>query len=166
MIRDGSGAGKLRRARSVTVGPVSVTGLALRPVDALATAALRLAVLRPGQSLPLPGDDEPAFHVGAFDGGILVGSGNVRRSPPPWALDDPAWRLRGMATAPDRRDLGVGSAVLATLMAHCRANGAGIFWCNARTPAQRFYERAGLTVIGEPWDDPEIGPHVRMWTQL
>lgn len=166
MIRDGSGAGKSRGVRSVTVVLVSVTGLVVRPVDALSTAALRQAVLRPGDTLPLPGDDEPAFYVGAFDGEILVGTGNVRPSPPPWAPDDPAWRLRGMATAPDRRGEGVGAAVLATLMEHCRAHGGGVFWCNARTPARRFYERAGLQVIGEPWEDPAIGPHVRMWMVL
>jgi hypothetical protein len=41
-----------------------------------------------------------------------------------------------------------------------------LLWCNARTPARRCYERAGLQTRGEPWDDPEIGPHVAMWREL
>ena len=35
-----------------------------------------------------------------------------------------------------------------------------------RTPAQPFYERAGLRAWGEPWDDPAIGPHVVMQVEL
>jgi ribosomal protein S18 acetylase RimI-like enzyme len=71
-----------------------------------------------------------------------------------------------MATADDQRSRGVGRLVLDGLLAHCRSHGGGVFWCNARTPAQAFYERAGLQVIGEPWVDPEIGPHCRMWLEL
>lgn len=138
----------------------------VRTVSAATTAELRRTVLRGGRSVALPGDDEPAFHVGAYDGAELIGTGNVRREPAPWAPDEDAWRLRGMATAPDRRGQGIGAAVLDALVVHCRANDGGKLWCNARTPAQRFYERAGFQVIGEPWEDPEIGPHVRMWTQL
>ena len=28
--------------------------------------------------------------------------------------------------------------------------------------AQGFYERAGFVPVGEPWEEPGIGPHVRM----
>ena len=44
----------------------------------------------------------------------------------------------------------------------------GVFSCpgaklsNARTPAVRFYERHGFAVVSEEWDEPDIGPHVRM----
>lgn len=68
-----------------------------------------------------------------------------------------------MATADGWRGKGVGAQVLAAALEHVEAAGGGLVWCNARTPAARFYERAGFQVIGEPWDDPEIGPHVRMW---
>lgn len=140
--------------------------LILREVTAVDTAALRRQVLRGGRPVPLPGDGDPAFHLGLYDGDVLVGTGNVRREPAPWAPEDPAWRLRGMATAPDRRSQGVGATILEGLTAHCRAEGGGLLWCHARTPAQRFYERAGFVPIGEPWVDPEIGPHVRMWIPL
>lgn len=137
--------------------------LVVRRVAAPETAELRRAVLRGGRPVALPGDDDPSVvHVGAYDDGVLLGTGNVRREPAPWAPEVPAWRLRGMATAEGRRGEGVGAAVLAALVGHCREHGGGALWCNARTPAQRFYERAGFTAVGEPWEDPEIGPHVRM----
>jgi GNAT superfamily N-acetyltransferase len=139
---------------------------AAREVTPADTAELRRQVLRGGRPVALPGDDAPAFHVGVYDGDVLVGTGNVRRDPAPWAPDEPAWRLRGMATSPDHRSRGVGGLVLDALMAHARSAGGGVLWCNARTPAQAFYERAGLVTRGEPWEDPEIGPHVVMWTTL
>jgi hypothetical protein len=39
-------------------------------------------------------------------------------------------------------------------------------WCNARTPARGFYERAGFAVEGEEFELPEIGPHVLMTLAL
>lgn len=143
----------------------------LRTVTAADTADLRREVLRGGRPVALPGDSEQAFHLGAYDGTTLVGTGNVRREPAPWATDPqeaagPAWRIRGMATAPAYRSRGVGTLVLEGLLAHVRADGGGLVWFNARTPAQRFYERAGFVTRGEPWEDPEIGPHVSMWAQI
>ena len=135
-------------------------------MTAAETAELRRQVLRGGRPVALPGDSDPAFHVGVFAYGVLVGTGNVRRDPAPWAPDVPAWRLRGMATDPAHRGAGVGTAVLEALVGHARDHGGGVLWCNARTPAQRFYERAGLVTRGEPWEDPEIGPHVVMWREL
>jgi GNAT superfamily N-acetyltransferase len=140
---------------------------AVREVTPAETADLRRRVLRGGRPVALPGDDEPAFHLGAFDeDGVLLGTGNVRRDPAPWDPGAPAWRLRGMATDPAHRSRGVGALVLEGLVAHARAEGGGLLWCNARIPAQAFYERAGLVARGEPWEDPEIGPHVVMWMPL
>ena len=138
----------------------------VRPVTPAETAALRRAVLRGGRPVPLPGDDEPAYHLAAYDGSTLAGTGNVRREAAPWAPDEPGWRVRGMSTDPAYRSQGVGALVLQGLIDHCVDNGGGIVWFNARTPAQAFYERAGFVTRGEPWVDPEIGPHVVMWTEV
>jgi predicted GNAT family N-acyltransferase len=132
-------------------------------VTAADTADLRRRVLRGGRPVALPGDDDPtAVHVGVYDGERLIATGNVRCEPAPWAPGVAAWRLRGMATEEGRRGEGAGERVLAALVAHCRDNGGGELWCNARTPARTFYARAGFTEVGEEWVDPEIGPHVRM----
>jgi predicted GNAT family N-acyltransferase len=120
-------------------------------------------VLRAGRPVALPGDDDPrAVHVAVLDGDAVVATGNVRREPAPWAPEVPAWRLRGMATEQDRRGEGLGERVLAALLTHCREEGGGEVWCNARTPARTFYRRAGFTEVGDEWVDPEIGAHVRM----
>jgi GNAT superfamily N-acetyltransferase len=139
----------------------------VRRVTAADTAELRREVLRGGRPVALPGDDDPSvFHVGGYDGDLLVGTGNVRREAAPWAPGVPAWRLRGMATYAGRRGEGVGALVLAALVDHCRREGGGELWCNARTGARSFYAREGFTEVGEEWTDPEIGPHVRMRRDL
>jgi ribosomal protein S18 acetylase RimI-like enzyme len=52
--------------------------------------------------------------------------------------------------------------VLDALVHHAVAEGATRVWCNARTPARSFYERAGLHVISEEFDIRDIGPHYVM----
>lgn len=136
--------------------------IVVRRVAAEDTAELRRQVLRGGRPLPSDPMAGSAFHLGAYDGEVLLSTGNVRREPAPWAPDVPAWRLRGMATDPARRGEGIGAQVLAALLEHCRDQGGGELWCNARTPARSFYARAGFTEVGQEWVDPEIGPHVRM----
>ena len=166
IIRIARSLRKARNAQSVSVDLVRDTALTVREVTAAETADLRRAVLRAGRPVALPGDDQPAFHLGVYQAQHLLGTGNVRPEPAPWDLTSAGWRLRGMATADGQRGAGVGRLVLDGLLDHCRRHGGGLLWCNARTPAQRFYERAGLQVIGEPWVDPEIGPHRRMWLEL
>jgi predicted GNAT family N-acyltransferase len=71
-----------------------------------------------------------------------------------------------MATAEDRRSTGIGAALLDAALAHVVAEGGTLVWCHARTPAGRFYERAGFAAHGDEWVDPEIGPHVAMWLEV
>ena len=133
--------------------------LAVRPVSLEQTRALRQAVLRPHQTAESLAADEPAgaIAVGAFDGEELVAVGLVGPDGGPGA-----WRVRGMATVPHARGRGAGAAVLDALVRHAAAHGATSVWCNARTAARSLYERAGLTVVSEEFELPEIGPHVRM----
>jgi predicted GNAT family N-acyltransferase len=143
--------------------------LRVEPVPAEVTLPLRQRVLRPHQTIEqvrLPGDDDrDTRHFAALDeAGAVVGVASVRREPAPWGPD--GWRLRGMATAEQWRGRGVGANVLAAVFDHVAARGGGLVWCNARVPALRFYERAGFVVRGEPWDEPDIGPHVRMWREV
>ena len=77
-----------------------------------------------------------------------------------------AWRVRGMATAEGWRGCGVGARVLAEVIDHVSSHGGGLLWANVRLPAVDFYRRAGFDRRGEPWDDPDIGPHVAMWRRV
>ena len=139
-------------------------GIDIRPLEAAATRPLRRRILRPGQAeheLVYPGDEAAdSLHLGAFDGGTLVGVASVfHQSPegaPPVATD---WRLRGMAVVPEARRRGVGAALLAACERHARAHGGTRLWFNARVGALPFYVASGYAVFGEEYVLPGIGPH-------
>jgi ribosomal protein S18 acetylase RimI-like enzyme len=136
------------------VGDVLVRAVALAQ-----TRHLRQAVLRPHETLEQLAAHEPAdaFAVGAFDGEELVAVGFIA---PDGEVG--AWRVRGMATSPHARGRGAGTLVLKELLHHATTHGARRIWCNARTPARSLYERAGLRVVSEPFEVPDIGPHFVM----
>jgi GNAT superfamily N-acetyltransferase len=133
-----------------------VSELIVRSVPVAQTRLLRQAILRPYETAEELATHEPAgaFAVGAFDGAELIGVGFV--GPDGGAG---AWRVRGMATAPHARSRGAGAAVLDALIEHAVAHGAIRVWCNARSPARSFYERAGFRVVSEEFELDEIGPH-------
>ncbi len=82
-------------------------------------------------------------------------------------LDEPAWQLRGMATAPDSRGTGLGRAVVAFIESDIRTTqSVRLLWCNARVPASRFYLKMGWQVVSEEFEIPTAGPHVRMVKRL
>ncbi len=141
-------------------------------MPAASTFPLRQRVLRarePIEQLALPGDDDPdTCHMAAMTAtGEVVGTANVRREGPPWEPGaEGAWRLRGMATSEELRGRGIGARLLDALLSHIASRDGGFVWCNARVPAVRFYQREGFVIRGEPWADPDLGPHVSMWRQV
>lgn len=133
--------------------------LVIRAIPFPDTRALRQAILRPHQSLDELAAHEPGdgYAAGAFDGGSLVAVGFIGPDGDPGA-----WRVRGMATVPEARGRGAGTAVLDALVTHARDQGATRIWCNARTPARSLYERAGFAVTSDEFEIPHIGPHIVM----
>jgi GNAT superfamily N-acetyltransferase len=143
-------------------------------VEPKTTLGLRHQVLRPHQrleDLDLPGSDHPdsgTFGAVEIATGDVLGTAAVSPEDAPEELDKvlPSgrrWRLRSMATREGLRGRGIGAGVLNSAIAHIAARGGGVLWCNARLPAVRFYVRAGFRAFGDPWEEPEIGPHVMMW---
>jgi GNAT superfamily N-acetyltransferase len=135
-----------------------------------ATVALRRAVLRPHESeaqVAAAMADPRLVAVGVPDGDRLLACALAQPEPcpDPVASTSP-WRLRGMATEPGHRGRGLGASVLARLLTEVADRGGDLVWCNARVPAVALYERAGFVVLGEPWEEPVIGPHVRMAVSL
>jgi GNAT superfamily N-acetyltransferase len=142
-------------------GEVEIRTVALE--DVLPT---RRRVLRPHQRI-----DEVAFdgdrrhgaaHVAALVDGRVIGVASVVPQAHPDGGAPGAWRIRGMAVDDDRRGRGIGGRLLERCLAHARANGAQLVWCNARVRAVPFYERHGFEREGAAFDVPHIGPHVRM----
>jgi GNAT superfamily N-acetyltransferase len=135
----------------------------IRPIPVDQARTLRRAVLRPhlpaGESI-FPGDDHPtSLHLGAFEGGELVGIATIIQEACPAGGRNNDWRLRGMATIEKVRNRGIGGMLLSRCIEHARAAGGGRFWCNGRTSARRFYERHGLRAVGNEFLSPATGPH-------
>jgi len=141
--------------------------LDVRQAKAEEIRALRHDVLRPGYPLEASvyaEDDDSAVHVGAWDDGELVGCATVFPEPYAGPPEVPgAWRLRGMAVAPDRQGSGLGRIVLAAALAAAREAGASLVWANARSPAVGFYVKEGWQTVGPEFVTPDTGlPHRRI----
>lgn len=136
------------------------TNAELRAIPAATTRELRHLVLRPHQSaetIVYDAEDDPdTLHIGAFVGPMLIGTGTIHPDAPG------RFRIRGMAVLDGHRGEGIGSAILEGLIAHARSRSPRLIWCNARVPALSLYERAGFVQVGERFEMPHIGPHVRM----
>ena len=140
-------------------------------VSAAQARPLRSVVLRPGvpvEKLVYDGDDSPgALHVAARDeAGQIRGIASLCLEAAPGRPGVVAWRLRGMATAPELRGAGIGRRLLQACFRHVQDEGGGLLWCNARVAALGFYERLGLEREGELFDIPGIGPHYVMTAWL
>ena len=112
-------------------------------------------------------ENQDTRHFGAFSDGSLVGVVTIFPAPMP---DDPSrpgtWQLRGMATAPEVRGAGCGARLLEACHRHVQDCQGELLWCNARVPAQGFYERHGWTPTGAVFVIPTAGPHIRMYIAL
>lgn len=139
--------------------PQDMAQFELRPVSLADTRALRQEVLRPHQTVEELAGHEPAGAVafGAFQGSELVAVGLIGPDGEPGD-----WRVRGMASAPQVRGRGAGSAILHALVQHAIAHGATRVWCNVRTRALTLYQRAGFVVASDEFEPPDIGPHYRV----
>ncbi|MEO3765907.1 GNAT family N-acetyltransferase [Streptomyces sp. B5E4] len=139
-------------------------------VDVAEIPALRHSVLlpqRPPAEAEFAEDTAPgAFHLAAYDAqGALAAC--VSFCPALLPGDDtPAYRFRGMASAPAARGQGYGVAVLAAGLTESAARDAHLVWCNARTSAAGFYLRHGFEVRGAEFVIEGVGAHVVMTAKL
>ncbi len=132
----------------------------VRRVPLEQTRPLRQSVLRPHETveqMAAGSEARDAYAVGAFEAGELIAVGQIAPDGEPGG-----WRIRGMATAPEARGRGAGTAILEELLRHAREQGAERVWCNARTPARSLYERAGMRVVSDEFELAEMGPHFVM----
>jgi GNAT superfamily N-acetyltransferase len=149
--------------------------LEIEPVAPATVRALRRDLLypdAPGDGIDYPGDGAPgSVALAAFEGEArrLVGTATVLVEAPPRPLGgrvSPAWRLRGVATVPDRRNEGIGTRLVVAALEHVAAAGGGLVWCNARLAARAVYERLGFSADGEAFELPGVGPHLVMWRSV
>jgi len=125
---------------------------------------LRWRILRAGlprESADFPGDHHPGtLHVGAYDGNEVVGCASFMQNE--WN-GAPAWQLRGMAVEDGYRSLGIGQEILVFADPQILQRGySKQLWCNARSPAVRFYRKCAWQTVGEELVIPTAGPHYKM----
>lgn len=141
----------------------------IRPVAAIETRELRQRVLRPHQTLDelvVPGEDDPRGRwFGVVKDGSIVGTAGVVAEESPDHPGEPAWRVRAMATDESVRGTGLGRWLLRACLDHVHRSDGGLVWASVRTPAVVLYERHGFEVVSDEWEEPHIGPHVRMQTR-
>lgn len=128
------------------------------------THPLRRTVLRDGTAsddVVFDGDELPAtFHLGVRVDGELAAISTWISGRYPDLPDRAAHQLRGMATAPSHRGVGIASALLADGIARCVALGSTVVWARARVSALGFYERHDFVPTGVEYVDITTGlPH-------
>ena len=130
------------------------------PVPPAAPPALRRRVLYPARSIEdcaYPEDAE-ALHFGAHSGGPLVGVASLKRQPCP-APDfsqDASWRIYAVAVDEGFQGQGLGTALIEACLRYAADAGARCLWCNARLPADGFYEGLGFERQGAVFQKPDL----------
>ncbi|WP_299484823.1 GNAT family N-acetyltransferase [Acaryochloris sp. IP29b_bin.137] len=126
---------------------------------------LRHQVLRPG--LPIaevifPEDqDQETRHYGALEQQREVIC-CVTLIPSTWH-GEPAWRLRAMATAPGRRNQGIGTGLIRYMFVDLQeSNQTRPIWSNARVSSARFYRELGWWEVSEKFENGNAGLSVTM----
>ena len=139
------------------------TIMQVKIIDAHQTYDLRHQVLRPHQDISAchyPLDFElTSLHIGVeLDQKLISIASYFKENHPD--LDAPIqFRLRGMATLPEYRGQGAGSALIQFAENHLQGKKASLWWCNARTTAAGYYEKQGMSQLGEIFEIEPIGPH-------
>ncbi len=138
----------------------------VKAISAEDTYNIRQEVLRPGypiDSCHFDGDhDEQTFHLGAFVDGRLVSIASFYFDRSDKIQEENQYRLRGMATLPNFRGLGLSKALLSTGFPLIKQNFCSHVWCNARKSAVGFYESTGFEGIGEYFEIENVGTHLLM----
>lgn len=142
--------------------------ITVQQVDAATTYPLRAQELRQGRPVEIDEDDAPyTLHLAArLDGGEVVAVVRFHPRDCPWREAEAPWQLRGMATDPRVRGLGVGRALVAEGLTRVVQRGADLVWCDARAGAVGFYARIGFTSVTDEYDLRPVGPHRGMLLEL
>ncbi|MEO1576638.1 MAG: GNAT family N-acetyltransferase [Pseudomonadota bacterium] len=118
--------------------------------DRDALRAVRFTVFVQEQDVPedleWDGEDADCHHALAFLDERVVGTGRLT----------PDGRIGRMAVLKEARGHGVGAAVLDFLVDVARQSGQDEVQLHAQSHALAFYERAGFTAYGEPFDEAGI----------
>ena len=131
-------------------------------VKASEVLSLRSSVLRDGKPLEeciFPGDDDQnTFHLADIQNetAVCVASFFLKEHP---ERKGKAYQLRGMATAAEFRNRGVGNQLMNFAIVYLRGLQTDYVWCNARKAAYSFYLGLGFEFISPEFEIEGIGTH-------
>ncbi len=130
------------------------------------TYHLRQLVLRPGlnlESCKFPMDfDQESFHLGSFHHNSLVSISSYQYEENP-LFEGKQYRLRGMATHPNFRQLGHASSLIKEAEKKLMLKKCTCLWFNARIKAIPFYQRLGYIIKGSEFEIEGVGAHHLMF---
>ena len=131
------------------------------------TYDLRRRVLRagtPSDDVTFPEDSRPGtFHLGVrAPDGSPIATATFCLAATPWRPGASAVQLRGMAVDHGAQQHGLGRTLLLAAIERVRGDGAEVLWANARDTALGFYERLGMSVVGDGYltSDTRLPHHV------
>ncbi|MGY6562181.1 MAG: GNAT family N-acetyltransferase [Luteibaculaceae bacterium] len=144
----------------------------VRFIEPHETFLLRHKVLWPHletvEECTMEGDTaEGNFHLGVLDmNDMVVAIGSFVQDIHPEFGDQNQYRLRAMASDPDKKGSGLGTLLLNEAFTILQDKGINILWCDARLAAVPFYEKLGFIKIGDIYQKPNVGPHYLMYREL
>lgn len=140
--------------------------IVIRRVSAAEVLPVRQRELRPGYAIEAcvfdHDNDADTAHWGAAGADGLVGVASLYRRAAPGTDDPGAWQIRGMAVLASLQRRGIGVALVRACVAHAKACGGTVVWCNARVGAVPFYRKQGFECVSGEFTIPDVGPHVVM----
>ncbi|MBK9331496.1 MAG: GNAT family N-acetyltransferase [Ignavibacteria bacterium] len=138
----------------------------IKKIKAAETRNLRQLILRPHQKadeLIYEDDEHPdTVHFGAYVQDEICGISSLYKHKLKGIDEIQSWRLRGMATSESCRGKGVGVLLMDECTKHIKNQNGFLFWCNARTTAEGFYEKFGMKRYGDVFTPDGLGEHVVM----
>jgi len=144
--------------------------MTIQQVDVELIRPLRSLVLRPGQPIESTDYDRDkettTLHLAALKDGSALCIATFYPEPMEYISSIRGYRLRGMATHPDYRRLGLASDLMHKAMTDLVDLGCDLLWCKARLVAIEFYESLGFMKIGPMYEIEGIGPHFTMYKKI
>ena len=144
--------------------------LTLKEISALDTYSVRHPVLREGKPLEtchFEGDNlQSTIHFGLYINCPLIGVVSLFKNKKETFEEKKQFQIRGMAVLKHHQKRGYGEKLLHEAELQAEKYKCNLLWFNARKTAIPFYEKAGYSVHGNPFEIGDIGTHFVMYKKM
>ncbi len=144
--------------------------LTLKEITALDTYSVRHPVLREGKPVEtchFEGDSlQSTIHLGLYINCALIGVVSLFKNRHAEFKEKNQFQIRGMAVLKHHQKRGYGEKLLYEAEAYAQKYNCNLLWFNARKKAIPFYEKAGYSIHGKPFEISDIGTHFVMYKKM